>query len=253
MVFKVQAYLEDSFSTKGWVDSDGYAVNLANLYSHYRLIIDEALFLKKIHRINTTFFGNNSIENRREFEANLIEKLDKRFKKKQSETVFPGGVVREKENFSNLPRLTINHLMDEFCSAVEARAIDSFWESRKKGLLRERPEKIGQGLFAAFIEGALRDRGGLSIREFQSGIGFVDFVVVLSNIPHLVEIKVLTESFSGINQLNQYMKTERRNKGSLLVFDSGLSKENIDLPSKIVTSTGVIRVYKANINPRASE
>ena len=249
MIFRMQAYLEDYFNKRRFVDSDGYAANLANFYSHNRFIIDEASFLNKVHKINTTFFANNSIENRREFEANLIEKLDKKFKKKQSEVLFPGGVIKEKENFSYLPRLTINHLLDVFCFAVEARAIDQFWVSRKKGILRDHAEKIGQGLFATFVEGSLIDRKGFSIKEFQSGIGFVDFVVVLSNIPHLVEMKVLKDSFSGVNQLEQYMKTERRSKGSLLVFDSGLSQGKIELPPKIVTATGEIKIYRANINP----
>ncbi len=250
MIFRIQVYLEDYFNKSQLIDSDGYAVNLANMYSHDRLKIDEISFLKKVHKINTTFFANNSIDNRREIEAKLVKKLDKKFKKKQSKTMFPGGIVKEKENFSYLPRLTINHLLDMFCSAVEARAVDQFWVSRKKGLLRDHPEKIGQGLFATFVEGSLIFRNGLSIKEFQSGIGFVDFVVVLSTIPHLIEMKVLKDSFSGANQLEQYMKTERRNRGSLLVFDSGLSQVKIDLPPRIETATGKIKVYRADINPK---
>lgn len=148
-----------------------------------------------------------------------------------------------------MSRITIGALLEEFKHAVEARAIDAFWLSRKRGKLRLRPEKIAQTQFALFVRGVLVNRPGIVLREISSGIGYVDIGVIFSSILHLVEIKVLTREFKGPAQLEQYMRTERRNEGSLLVIDTLESNNKLDLPRLINTSSGVIKVYLVDVNP----
>jgi hypothetical protein len=146
------------------------------------------------------------------------------------------------------PRRTVSNLLREFKHAVEARAIDVFWQSRKKGNLRPKPEEIAQALFAVFTKGVLGDRG-IVLREMNSGIGFVDIGVIFSSTLHLIEVKVLTGKFEGPEQLEQYMKTERRNEGSLLLVDTLESGNKLYLPELIHTSSGIIKVYQIDINP----
>jgi len=139
--------------------------------------------------------------------------------------------------------------LSEFKHAVEARAIDAFWVSRKRGELKRKPEEIAQSYFLMFTLGIFRDRQrGIALQEFKSGIGFVDIGVILSSTLHLVEIKILTGEFRGPEQLEQYMKTERRNEGSLLIVDALAPDDKLDLPERIDTPSGVIRVYRVDIN-----
>lgn len=251
MLFTVQTYLEEYLSKRNMVDSDGYAVRLANLYFYYRSKTEDALFLSKLRRIRTVLFLNNNIENRKEFEQSLIRRLDNKFKKKlcSNNLYFPGGTEVEGEKLRHLPKLTIDILLNEFSGATEARAIDAFWVSRKQGTLQQRPEKIGQALFTLFTKGTLVNRSGIVLREFQSGIGFVDVGIIFSSTLHLVEIKVITDKFTGLSQLEQYMKAEKRQEGSLLIFDSLKPDKKIDLPARINTSVGVVKVYRVDINP----
>jgi hypothetical protein len=251
MLFTIQTYLEEYLNKRNIVDSDGYAVRLANLYFYYRSEQEELLFLNKVRRIKTVLFSNNGIVNRKEFELSLIQRLDKRYKKKliTNNPLFPGGTDLEKEKLRNLPKLTIEILLNEFCDAIEARAVDAFWVSRKKGTLQHKPEKIGQTLLSLFAKGALLNRSGLVLREFQSGIGFVDVGIIFSSTLHLVEIKIITDDFTGLGQLEQYMKTEKRREGSLLIFDSLEPDRKINLPLNIKTSIGMVKVYRVEINP----
>lgn len=94
------------------------------------------------------------------------------------------------------------------------------------------------------------NRSGIVLREFQSGIGFVDIGIIFSSTLHLVEIKVITDDFTGLSQLEQYMKTEKRQEGSLLIFDSLKPDKKIDLPTCINSSAGVVNIYRVDINPR---
>jgi len=249
MLFTIQAYLEDYLNKRNLLDSDGYAVRLANLYFHHRPIMDIDVFLQKVRRIRTVIFANNGIGNRAEFEKALVDRLDRQFKKKLNthNPSFPGGVEAEKKRLQH-SRRSIEALLAEFKQAVEARAIDGFWLSRTKGRLMPNPERIAQTNFALFAIGVLGDRGIL-LREMGSGIGFVDIGVIFSSTLHLVEIKVLTQKFLGPAQLEQYMKTEGRSKGSLLVIDTLPPKNKLDIPEEVNTPSGMIRVYRVDVNP----
>ena len=140
-------------------------------------------------------------------------------------------------------------MLNDFCHSIESRAINSFWNSRKKGNIRQNPEMIAQDLFSLFVAGTLVNRSGIQLKEFQSGIGFVDFGIIFSSILHLVEIKVLTKQFQGPSQLEQYMKNENRREGSLLVFDARDYRKKTCLPKRIDTQSGIIKVYQVDINP----
>jgi len=135
--------------------------------------------------------------------------------------------------------------------AVESRAIDAFWESRTQNKLRAKPETIGQTLFAVFARGALGNNG-LLIRELLSGVGFVDFAIILSKVQHLIEVKILTRDFKGVSQLAHYMKNERRRNGWLLVLDARMpSQRKVAIQSKLLLPEGLIRVFPIDINPIA--
>ena len=250
MLFIIQAYLEDFLKKRNIIDSDGYAVHVANIYFHHRSDMDETAFLRKVRGIKTVIFVNNGIKNRAEFEKSLIDRLDRQFKKKliNHNPTFPGGTEPERKRLQHLPRRTVGTLLKEFKHAVEARAIDMFWISRTKGKLRSSPEKIAQGLLAVFTKGVLKGQG-IILREINSGIGFVDIGIIFSTILHLVEVKVLTGKFEGPEQLEQYMRTERRNQGSLVVIDTLNPENKIDLPELIPTLSGIIKVYRVDINP----
>ncbi len=112
--------------------------------------------------------------------------------------------------------------MCEFKRAVEARAVDAFWDSRKKRILRSRPEKIAQGRLAVFARGVVGG-DGLVLREIASGIGFVDVGVSFGGALHLIELKILKRQPTGANQLATYMTTEGRAIAGRLGF-SILSK-----------------------------
>lgn len=252
MLFAIQAYIEDFILRRNFNDSDGYAVHVSNLYFHKRLSLETKVFLRRMRRIRTVFFENNKIDNRAEFEQVLLERLDKKFKKNLL-TVnhsFPGGLDLEKRRLQKLPRRTVLSLLRMFKQAVEAKAIDQFWLTRTQGKLRSRPEKIAQGLLAVFLKGILGDKG-IALREIASGIGFIDIGVVLTRVLHIVELKVLTKSFIGPGQLEQYMRTEGRSQGYLLVVDALPPSKKIAVPDRIQTSAGTITVTVVDVNPLA--
>ena len=47
MLFTIQGYLQDYLSKRNLADSDGYAVQLANLYFHHRSSMDDVQFLRR--------------------------------------------------------------------------------------------------------------------------------------------------------------------------------------------------------------
>jgi hypothetical protein len=141
-------------------------------------------------------------------------------------------------------------VLSEFKRAVEARAIDMFWDSRGKGRLRSRPEKIAQGLLAVFAKGVVGNRG-LVLREIASGVGFVDVGISFGGVLHLVELKILRTQPMGVSQLETYMRTEDRSKGWLMFFDTRISFSRAAVPPRINTSAGLIHTITVDINPAA--
>ena len=121
--------------------------------------------------------------------------------------------------------------------------------SRKKGKLHDVPETIAQALLAVFAKGVLGDDRGLVLREFASGIGYVDLGIVFSSTLHLVEIKILRDGeLTGVEQLDTYMRTEGRKQGWLLVVDARRVPKG-DLPDSIRVGNRLVHVVGVEINP----
>jgi hypothetical protein len=256
MIFSIQRFIEDYFQKRNLSDVDQFAVSLANLYDRRRAQTSRDQFLLAMRRVRTLFYKNNIGLKRSDFERSLLGLLDDRFdpKKKAAETEpeFSSDLSQATKRLRRRPRLTINQILSEYKIAVESRGIDAFWKSRKKGELQSRPESIAQSLLATALKMFFRNRGsGLEFREFASGVGFVDVGVVLSHVLHIVELKILIKSFQGPGQLQQYMKSEDRREGWLMVLDSRQESLKTDLPATIRTKQGVIKILRIDINPTA--
>jgi hypothetical protein len=83
MIFTIQRFLEDRFDQRRLSDVDQYAVTLANKYVAGRRGKSKTQFLAMIRRTRTVFFKNNPQLNRREFEAQILDLLDRHFLKKK--------------------------------------------------------------------------------------------------------------------------------------------------------------------------
>jgi hypothetical protein len=141
-------------------------------------------------------------------------------------------------------------MLEQFRRAVEARGVDSFWVSRAAGRLRGRPERIAQALLAVFVKGVIGNRG-VVLREVASGVGFVDVGILLSRIMHLVELKVIRGSLKGASQLRQYMRTEGRRRGWLVVMDARRRDRRTPIQTRLATPGGTIDTIVVEINPEA--
>lgn len=161
---------------------------------------------------------------------------------------FPGGLSKERARLSRADRLTLESILAQFRAAIEARATDVFWRSRRNGQLVPNPEKVAQNLLAVFIIGALRGRG-LVVRELKSGVGFVDIAVLRGAVTHLLELKVLRSKFAGVRQLQAYMRTERRRIGWLVIFDGRTLGKKPPLPPVLRVPEGAIRIVIVDISP----
>lgn len=255
MIFSIQRYLEDHFSRRGLADTDQYAVRLANLYGQRRWGESKASFQKAMHRLQTVFFRSNEIAARADFELALLDVLDRKFLKKKSNnlpTDFPGGVASERSR-TERSRLSVRRLLALFKQAVESRAVDVFWKSRRRNKLATNPETVGQALLALFLKGVLRSRPGLVLREMASGVGWVDIALILSSTPHLMELKILRASSTpGIEQLSTYMRTEERTEGWLVLFDARApARRNRGIDATKEVSAGTVRVVVIDVNPVA--
>jgi hypothetical protein len=252
MIFSIQRFLEDYFEKRNFSDRDQYAVSIANLYDKSRHKSTRKQFIASVHRIRTIFYKNNPTVDRAGFESTLIDLLDSRFEKKnagEADFKFVGGLTSEKRRLARQHHKTIAQILSVFGLAIEARAIDSFWISRKKGELRSRPEGIAQSLLAVFLKGVFELRKGYVLREFQSGVGYVDVGVIRWGKMHIIEIKVITKSFTGPSQLGKYMKTESQNTGWLVVFDARPHSKKTTIPHTLALPAGKIHVLSIDINP----
>jgi len=247
MIFSVQRFIEDYFERRHLSDIDQYAVKLANAFAPDIHTADTKM-LTAFSRIRTVFFRNNPNLKRKVFESQLLKLLRSRFKKKVQLPQFPGGIAVEKRTIFRRSRVTIGSIISGFRHAVEARAIDVFWNSRKKNHLAQRPEKVGQALFATFARGVLQNRG-VVFREMASGIGFVDIAIILGSAIHLIEMKLIRKQVLGVSQLNTYMRTENRKRGWLVFFDARPAAKRQQIPALIAVPEGKIAVVGIDINP----
>lgn len=252
MVFRIQRYLEDSFARRGLDDPDQYAVRLANLYDQRRAALSKEEFLTHMARLRSVFFRSNSIRPRGTFEQSLLTDLDRKFLKKNTTTaIIPvDDTVHHAQRSLSGGRKTIRRLLEAIGAAIEARAIDAFWVSRSGSKLKPHPESIAQALLAVGLKGLLDGRG-LILRELASGVGYVDVAVILSRTLHLIEVKILSREFTGIEQLDAYMTSEGRSVGWLMVMDARKPSKKAAIPERVSVPSGVINVITVDIHPIA--
>jgi hypothetical protein len=254
MIFSVQRFVEDYFSRRSWDDSDQFAVAIANLYVSKRYKTSEVGFSAALGRIRTVFYKRNGIKDKKDFGRVLLRELDRKFLKKKDQldpdTVFAGGLKAEKRAVKKLKRKRMHALLKQFSLALRSKAINAFWVSRKKGRLRQRPEAIAHSLLAMFLAAVLDGRGAL-FTEVGSGTGYVDLVVTLSRVAHLIEVKVLTRKFEGPNQLASYMEMESRREGWLVVLDARPVNQQTSIQEKFVLPAGIVNTVVVNLNPVA--
>jgi hypothetical protein len=250
MIFSVQRFLEDHFERRGLSDVDQYAIKVANVFERLDPNTSKEDMARELGRLRTAFYRRNHELDRRHFEAGLAATLRKRFKKKRPDASF----MRFKSGFAlararlRTKRRKIGAVLLEFKKAVEARAVDAFWKSRKKHLMRSRPEKIAQALLAVFAKGVVGSNG-VVLREIASGIGFVDIGVSFGGPLHLIELKILKTNITGASQLATYMKTEGRNTGWLVLIDARKGFHRDTVPVRIKMSEGLIRTLVIKVNP----
>jgi hypothetical protein len=87
------------------------------------------------------------------------------------------------------------------------------------------------------------------LREFASGVGFVDVGISFNGPLHLIELKVLKGQLLGARQLGQYMRLEARKVGWLLLIDARRAGRRAAIPSVIKVPEGVIRTVVVDVNP----
>lgn len=150
------------------------------------------------------------------------------------------------------PRISIRKFLEGFRDSIESEAVNSFWDSRAKGKLRTRAEKLGQECLGLFADAKLEKRGAL-IREATSGIGFVDVLVTFSSgLVHVVELKILKgNKIPGPEQVATYMKHKHRKEGWLVFFDARSANGRTIIPETFKRAVGTIRTIVIDINPVA--
>jgi len=147
-------------------------------------------------------------------------------------------------------------LLDNFKPSVESEGIDSFWESAEK--LSRRPEKIAQSLLATCLKAYFPDNTShLVLREVYKGRGRIDLLIayITNNGIEtcIVELKVITKyNFKvdlGLEQITQYMNTEKTAQGYIVLFNAlGCDISNKIIPCK-KSDVGTIHTIVVNINP----
>jgi hypothetical protein len=253
---EIQGAVLDFLHRAGLPDSDGFAREAALRYLQSRAMASDPA--PALGRIRTSAFSAKPRE-RTQLTRALISLLDRRFSARIARAEEP--FVRMQATRSPAaaakriydPTRKLSKELERFKAAVEARSVSDFWVKRTKGVLKKKPESIGQALLIQFLSGLLRTpKQGTVLREVQSGIGYVDVMVFLATSePLIVELKVLpVGSARGEQQLRAYLKTEGVKFGWLVTFDA--RKNGALLPEGADTSEGItVQRIVVKINPPA--
>jgi hypothetical protein len=73
--------------------------------------------------------------------------------------------------------------------------------------------------------------------------------ISFSGVLHLVELKVVTGKMTGPTQLAEYMESEQRPSGWLLLMDARAHSKKTDLPATLRVPSGLVRVVVIELNP----
>ena len=114
--------------------------------------------------------------------------------------------------------------------------------------LADQSEKIAPVPSDCLREGVIGS-DGIVLREIASGIGFVDVGVSFGGMLHLIELKILKKQVTGANQLANYMRTEGRNRGWLVLIDTRGNRHQDVVPVRIDTVAGLIMTVVVDVNP----
>ncbi len=250
MIFSIQRLVEEYITRRGLADVDQYAVKVANLYDRMAAQPDTDSLAKALSTVRTTFFRRNAAVDRKRFEQALSVRLAQSLKKKTPDAELLEGFRKGLSPWrrATSKRLSMLVLLAGFKDAVESRAADAFWVSRRRGATRAKAEKLAQALLAVYTK-AILNSGGIVLREVASGIGFVDIGVVFSRVLHLVEIKILNGKLHGMGQLSRYMRTEHRRTGWLVLIDFRTLAKQLPIPKSIPSDSGLIRTVVVCVNP----
>ena len=250
MLFTIQGFIQDRFHNNGFEDNDGYAIKLANLYFYRRKSYSGYEFQRKLHRLRTIFYSANNIPNRVDFEENLLSILDNKFYSLiNQQTRDVQSPISSKPQKGRSTRLTIKILLERFVKSIERKGVDAFWNSRTKGILRQRPEKIASNDLCIFVESEFISRSGIVLSEIKSGIGYIDVEIIISSVIHIVELKVITDDLTGVDQLIDYLLTEEKKEGFLVIFDARSPSEKSTFPSVIIDKGCKVHIITIDINP----
>jgi hypothetical protein len=248
VIFAVQRFVEDYLSGVGVDCTDDYAITTARIYTYRDSTATDEDVVSAFAKVRTPIFRNAQV-NRADVERGLVAALRRKFKKKALDLPSEFRRTVEVARRKGSPPTRIRSLLEQFAKLTRAKGISAFWSSRATGHLKRRPESIANGMLQLFVSAALRGKGAV-VGEMQSGTGFVDVTVVLS-VTHLVELKILKSGpLKGVHQLGNYMTTESRKVGWLVVFDArSRKKKRVTLPSKLTIPSGIVHVIVVDINP----
>lgn len=150
----------------------------------------------------------------------------------------------------------VNFILDKIRGGIEKHGIYSFWKSKTKGKLKNKPEDIAQALFSVSLC-MLSFESGINFifdEQVQIGVGKMDVKLTFYDGNKfrevIVEIKIIdneNESEKGIDQLFEYMRLKDVDFGVRLIFNTTQKK----LSENTYNNKGrSVQDFIVNINPK---
>jgi len=146
---------------------------------------------------------------------------------------------------------SFSEFLDEFALIVSREYWQQFW-SDIGNAFKPSPESIAKSNLGLFLTGRFTNVAFIG-QELMAGNGFVDLLVNFFGLNYLVELKVigLTKPISwaksGIDQLNDYMRSYNLRTGYLVVYDGRKTDKGEQLADYYDVSNGRIIVKKIKI------
>lgn len=259
-LYRIQGAVLDELSRLGMADRDGYSQQLAQLYLSSRTRVDQSGFIAAARRIRTGTFGVRR-GSRAEATDTLVRRLDSRFLADlerwrapvHTSTEQPLRVVRlgVAARIRATGPAAFQKILAEYRSAIRLHGVDEFWESRRKGQLRARPESLAQHSLTMFLSPIAQRDQGYVFREIHSGTGYVDVLVILGSCAYIAELKVLRSNrITGLRQLANYLDLHELAEGWLVLFDarSRSGRSTLEDHDELVAGK-LVHVVVIDINP----
>ena len=155
MAGRVQDLLRDF----GVHDQDGFAGRFAAHYIAERTMHSESGFTRTAMRVKT---GSLRAAERGKIVRELVHRIDHEFFARLPGVQLPDVLAAEgRTQIDTVDALrtgsadAFHALLLEFAHAIERYAVDAFWESRRDGRLKKRPEAIAQAALSLFLHSKL--------------------------------------------------------------------------------------------------